>query len=133
MNNETGHSQKLSRKQEAAILGLLTLPTMAQAAESAGITSRTLLRWLKNEDFIEAYRQARREVVQQAVAGIQGAMSEALDTLRDVMKDAQATPAARVSAARTILDMGLKGVELEDVLVRLEALETQLNNSMERT
>ncbi|ACL06907.1 phage protein [Desulfatibacillum aliphaticivorans] len=133
MNNETGHSQKLSRKQEAAILGLLTLPTMAQAAESAGITSRTLLRWLKNEDFIEAYRQARREVVQQAVAGIQGAMSEALDTLRGVMKDAQATPAARVSAARTILDMGLKGVELEDVLVRLEALETQLNNSMERT
>ena len=34
---------------------------------------------------------------------------------------------ARVSAARTVLELALKGVELEDLAVRVEELELQVS------
>ena len=34
---------------------------------------------------------------------------------------------ARVSAARTVLELALKGVELEDLAVRVEELESQVS------
>ncbi len=124
---QSGHGEKLSRSQEKAIAGLLTQPTIKEAAKSAGIGNRTLIGWLKNEpSFIASYRQARREVVRAAIAGIQGAMHEAVEALRDVLNDSDAPASARVSAARVILDSGLRGAELEDLETRIEALEKEI-------
>jgi hypothetical protein len=50
-------------------------------------------------------------------------MSEAVDTLSDVMKGATTFPAARVSAAKAILDFAMKAVELEDLAERVGELE----------
>ncbi|HEY6341217.1 MAG TPA: hypothetical protein VIY49_06980 [Bryobacteraceae bacterium] len=58
----------------------------------------------------------------QAAALLQGAAREAVDTLRAIQSNGE-TEAARVSAARTILDMALKAADLEDVQRRLDALE----------
>jgi hypothetical protein len=119
----SGHGQKLSRKEEAAISALLTQGTLAEAASLAGIGEATLRRWLQRDHFQAAYRRARRETVSQAVAHLQRVSGEAVETLRSIMQDDQKPSSARVTAARVILEMAVKAVELEDLEVRIAALE----------
>jgi hypothetical protein len=126
-----GPGEKLTRKQEVAIAALLTAPTIADAADTASISEPTLWRWLQREDFQTAYRQARREAVSQAVAYLQRVAGEAVDTLRAVMQDAQKPASARVSAARAVLDLAIRGVELEDLEARIQTLERCLADRVE--
>ena len=121
-----GHGEKLSRNQERAISALLVHPTMTQAADAAGIGEVTLWRWLRIPTFKEQYRLARREAVSQAVGQLQAACSVAVVALTDISKDVTCPASARVSAAKTVLEMALKGVELEDLAVRVEDLEQQV-------
>lgn len=114
---------KLNHKQESAIAALLSAPTVAQAATVAGIGEGTLWRWLALPTFQTQYRAARREVVGHAVARLQAACRAAVDTLESVMANGEAAPASRVSAARAVLEMAFKAVELDDLAVRVEALE----------
>ena len=116
----------ISRKQDTAIGALLSRPTISAAAESVGIGESTLRRWLKDRDFLAAYRAARREAVSQAVGHLQGACSVAVLALTDISQDVNNPASARVSAARTVLELALKGVELEDLAVRVEELELQV-------
>ena len=118
-----GHGEKLSRKQEALISALLTAPTLADAAHTAGIGEVTAWRWLKDATFQATYREARRQVVQQAIVQVQQATGEAVETLRQVMQAADAPASAKVSAAKTILETAAKAVELEDLEARIVALE----------
>jgi len=120
-----GHGEKLSRKQEALISALLTAPRLADAAQTAGIGEVTAWRWLKQEAFQTAYREARRAVVQYAIVQVQHATGTAVQTLLAVMQDANAPASAKVSAAKTILETAVKAVELEDLEVRIAALEAQ--------
>ena len=118
-----GHGEKLSRKQEALISALLLEPTLAEAAQAAGIGEVTAWRWLQDAAFQAAYREARREVVRHAITQVQRATGEAVETLRNVMQDADAPASARVSAAKAVLETAVKAVELEDLEARIAALE----------
>jgi hypothetical protein len=66
-----GHGEKFGRKQEDAIAALLTQRNVEEAARTAGIGARTLLRWLKLPEFQDAYRQARREAFSQSISRLQ--------------------------------------------------------------
>ena len=118
-----GHGEKLSRKQEQAIAALLSEPTICAAAKHIGVNEATLYRWLQHEEFQTSYRQARRESVTQAIAGLQQACGEAVQTLREIMTDSEAPASSRVTAARAVLDTALRAVELEDIEERVAALE----------
>ena len=117
------HGEKLSRKQELAIAALFTCSAITDAAKQCSIGEVTLHRWLKDATFQAAYREARRQVVQQAIVQVQRATGEAVETLRSVMQDAAAPASAKVSAAKTILETAVKAVELEDLEARIVALE----------
>jgi len=121
-----GHGEKWSRKKDAAILALVTEPTIADAAKKAGISHATLHRWLQIKDFKDAYREAKREAVSAAISRLQRTATEAVDALRDVMNDAESPANARVSAARAILELAIKAIELEDLEARVEQLEALL-------
>ena len=118
-----GHGEKQEQKQERAISALLSAPSLREAAKEAGISEATLHRWLKNEDFQTAYRAAKREVVNHAICRLQRSSGHAVETLETVMKGAGNPPTARVSAAKIILEMALKGVEVEDLERRIIDLE----------
>ena len=66
-----GHGSKFSRKQEAAILALLTQRSVEEAARVAGIGTQTLYRWMKEPEFDAAYRRARRAAFGQSIARLQ--------------------------------------------------------------
>ena len=116
-------AQKRARKKEQAIAALLVQPIIAKAAKQGGVGERTLLRWLKRDDFQAALRIAQRKVLSQAIAQLQQATSESVETFRSVMMDEDAPASARVAAARIVLDFAIKGVDREDLEERLTALE----------
>jgi len=118
-----GHGQKYTRRHEAALVALLSEPTMDAAAKKAGVSISTLSRWMELAEFQEKYRQARRDSVTTATTALQRHAAGAVATLAEVMGDPTAPPAVRVSAARIILEMTYRAVETEDVLTRLAALE----------
>ena len=116
----------LTPRQEQSITALLVQGSLQAAAAASGINEKTLRRWLREDAaFQMAYRDARRQVVQQAIVQVQQATGEAVETLRKVMQDADAPASAKVSAAKTILDTAVKAIELEDLEQRIVALETQ--------
>lgn len=121
-----GHGEKLSRKKDQAVMALITEPTMKAAADKIGITPRTLYKWLKMPEFRSAYMQAKREAVSVAITRLQQAATEAVEALRAIMNDASKPASARVAAARAILEMAIKAIEIEDLEVRIEELEHKI-------
>ena len=119
----TGHGEKLSRKREQAISALLVAPTVGDAAEVVGVGARTLHRWLKDPSFRADYLAARRAVVSHTTSALQQASSLAVHTLVDVMGDENAPSSSRVAAARAVVDLSYRGVELEDLSFRVDCLE----------
>lgn len=113
----------LGRKQEEAIAALLSQRNVEEAARTAGIGARTLLRWLKLPEFQNAYREARREAFGQAVARLQQGTSAAATTLLKVMIDPSAPPSVRVRAAEAVFNHAFRAIEIEEIEARLAALE----------
>jgi hypothetical protein len=119
-------SGEISRKQEQAIAALLTCSSIADAVQQCGMAESTLYRWLKETAFRAAYREARRQVVQQAIGQLQQATGTAVQTLVTIMQHAEASASAKVSAAKAILETAVKAVEIEDLEARITALEQRL-------
>ena len=118
-----GHGEKLGRKQDEAIAALLSHRNLEEAARAAGVGTRTLMRWLKLPEFIQEYRQARREAVHQAVARLQQATGAAATIVMRLMTDPNAPAAVKLRAAECVFDRAIKGIELEDIEARVAALE----------
>jgi hypothetical protein len=68
-------------------------------------------------------RKARRQSMERSVAQLQQASLTAVKTLQEIMQDRKASASARVMAARTVLEMGLRATEVDDVGDRLAAVE----------
>jgi len=125
----SGHGEKLTRKQEQAIAALLTRRTIEEAAEAVGVSASTLRRWLKNPKFAASYREARRQVVDHALARLQRATGLAISVLMQVMLDQEAPASPRVAAARAVLDYALRIKEIEELEERVSRLEEVLEGS----
>ena len=117
---------KLSRNQEKALAALLSQPSVHDAAQAVGVGERTLWRWLQANDFKEAYRKARSQLVSRAIAHIQAGMGDAVRTLKDIIADKNAPPTVRVSAAKAMIDFGMKGIEIEDLEYRVSELQKRI-------
>jgi DNA-binding MurR/RpiR family transcriptional regulator len=126
-----GNAGKRSQREDAALAALLSELTIAEAATKAGISESTLLRWLRDPTFQGRYREARRQVVEQAIVGLQQAAGDAVTVLSAIAGDATQPAGARVSAARTILDQSFRSLELVDLVERIEQLERAQNGSVE--
>jgi len=124
-----GRGTKLGRKQEEAIAALLTQRNIEEAAYSAGIRTRTLLRWLKLPEFSAAYRQARRAAFGQAIGRLQQATSAAATTLLKTMIDASTPASVRVRAADSIFNHAAKAIEIDDIEARVQELERAVKTS----
>lgn len=106
---------------QRALTALLNTPTITEAAASCGLSEATLYRYLTEKDFVKDYRDARRMVVENSITQIQKITHKAVEALERNLTSGN--PQVEVSAARIILDNSLKGVELIDVIERLEVLE----------
>ena len=120
---------KSERLKEATIVALLTSSSIEDAAQSVGISETTIYRWLKMPDFQDALTEAKREAVRVAVAKLQQGAGEAVDALKGIMSDSKAPASARVSAAKTVIDMALKSTEIEEITKRIDELERTMEKN----
>jgi len=119
----TGHGAKFGRKKEEAIAALLSQRSIEEAARVAGVAAKTLYRWLEVPEFQDAYLQARRQVCFQANARLQQASGAAASIMLTLMLDTNVPASSRLRAADSVLDRGAKGIEQEDLEMRLRRLE----------
>ncbi len=118
--------EKLSAKQERALVALLDCGEIKKAAETAGVNEATLWRWLQLSDFQSRYRAARRQLVETAIAQLQSDCTTAARVLREVAEDREAPASSRVAAARAIIEQSVSAVQLTDLQERLEEVERLL-------
>ena len=108
---------------EDAIAALLSQRNVDEAARSAGIGTRTLLRWMKDPEFDAAFRAARRAAFGQTTARLQEGSSAAATILMKLMLDANTPASTRVRAAEIIVSHAAKAIEIEDIEARVSELE----------
>ncbi len=118
--------EKLTPKQERALVALLDCGEIKKASEIAEVGEVTLWRWLQSPDFQSRYRAARRQLVETAIAQLQSDCTVAARVLREVAEDREAPASSRVAAARTILEQSIGAIELMDLQERVEMLEKSL-------
>ena len=119
-------NKALSAKQEKAIAALLETPTTRAAAQAAGVSEATIWRWLADEAFASVYRNARAKALENTLSALQAAGADAVQALREVMNDVNAKGSERVSAAKAIIELGLRGREVLETEARLADLEARL-------
>jgi hypothetical protein len=121
-----GHGEKLTRKAEAAIAALMSEPTVEAAAIQARVSHATLKNWLKRPASQQAYRAARRQIVEAAVIRVQQMAMAGTAELHKLLRSRREP--IRLKAATTILTFAIRGLEQDDLVTRVENLEEAARN-----
>lgn len=88
---------------DAIIAALLTGATQREAAAEAGVSHRTVQRWLADPGFARRLQEAQAEVVKQVRRRIDDRTRHAADTLAKIADGTITADPVRVSAARALL------------------------------
>ena len=86
-------------RHEKVISALLSTNTREEAAEKLGINSRTIRRYFTDPEFLERYNEAAKAIIGNSTQQIQK------------------------SAARSLLEYGIRLTEINDIGDRLDKLE----------
>ena len=114
--------ETLTARQEKVLATLLVAPSLESAAQTAGISPRTLYRWIHEDPLFEVeYRSARRQAIDGAIASLQLAASDSVEALRSALTDRNVSN--RIRAASILLDNALKAHEAFDLAERVKELE----------
>jgi transposase-like protein len=114
----------LTAQQDAAIIALLSCPTIKAAARKAKVAESTLYVWLKTPLFRDEYRRSRQLVVSQALGVLGSATKDAVATLKRNLKCKE--PGVEVRAAIGILDKAINGQAMADLQAEIEELRGML-------
>ncbi len=100
------NSSMLSNNQIHALPFMTSSRTFTEAAERAGISPRTIHRWMNDPAFREEYEQQRDEAAAIARAALRALMLDAVAVLAERLDTED--PQERVRAAKTILSFDTK-------------------------
>jgi hypothetical protein len=115
-----------SRRGDAQLLAALAQgQSLTEAAKAARLSESTARRRLADPAFRAALSEARQRAVARAVTILASGMAEAAARLRWLSARA-GEERVQLAAARTVIEQGLKGVELLDLAERITALEERL-------
>lgn len=120
-------AENLNIRQDRFLKALLEAPSVDLACKQAGINRTTGYKYLKDDVFLTEYRKLRREAMQQVTARLQKTSEQAVTVLQEIMVDSDNSPNARVQAAKNVLDVAYRSLELDDVQARIEEIEKVIN------
>jgi hypothetical protein len=75
---------------EQSVIAVLTARNLDEAANSIGVSPKTLLRWQKLPEFARAFREAKTATFRQSLARLQQASGPAVTTLLKILVDPKA-------------------------------------------
>jgi hypothetical protein len=111
----------LTTKQQKAIAALLSESTIGKAAAVAGVSEKTLHRWLDDSTFRAALQDAEGKLIDGVSRFLLSGQTKALRVLSELMENANDTN--RRLSAIAWLDLTIKMRELNDIEERLSRLE----------
>jgi hypothetical protein len=117
---------KVSKAQHVVLTALACGATVESAARRAGVTERTVYRYLADPAFRQRVHQARADQFERTAGALTAAAIAAVKRLTELLQDPSASPAVQRSAARDLLEMNLRYREGADWETRLAALEARL-------
>jgi hypothetical protein len=106
---------------DALVLALATGLSVPQAAKRAKIGMTSAYRRLEDPAVRAAVKKARDDILGQAIAKLVNASCQAVDVLTENLKADD--PNVKLKAAAAILQNMIAGVQLTELVHRLEALE----------
>jgi hypothetical protein len=110
---------------DVAAAALAAGKTVQQAAELAGVSARTIHRRLKDDPgFRRQVHELRAQMLGQAAGRVADGMAEAADCLRELLK--AKAESVRLSAARSLLELGVRLRDSVELGERIAALESAL-------
>lgn len=116
----------LSPAQRRALDSLLSGGSKDQAAAAAGVTRRTLARYLNDPIFRAALDKATGAAVGDVARRMIGGMETAVSIMLELAEDANTPASVRLRAAIALVEHGPKLFEQVEIIKRLEALEAKL-------
>jgi hypothetical protein len=114
------------------LLALACGASPENAARQAGVSESTAYRRLADPEFTRQLQAMRSDMVQRTAGALTAAATEAVRTLLDLLKP-NVSHAARLGAARSVLEIGVKMREMAELEGRLTALEGRLAADETRT
>ena len=105
------------------LVALATCRTVRDATKSAGINEATAWRYLQDPALKRALTELQTAVLGHAARLLATEMGAAIDVLGQIMRDEEASDSSRVSAARAVLDSGLRLAELVTLAEQVAILE----------
>lgn len=119
----TTSSVPLTHQQRRAIDMLLNAQTQSNTAKALGISERTLRRWLALAPVQEELASRSRHLRQAATLALAFGAAGAAKSLVSMAIGGIPPSSARVSAARSVLELLERACDLEAVLERVAELE----------
>jgi len=126
----------LSTNQVRVLEALLCEATIVAAAEHAGVTRRTVQRYLQDADFLAELHKRQDAALAAAVAALSGLAGDAVDDVRTALDelaghatgtDATGTDAYRLGRlALQVLAERRRQAELDDLVARVAAIEATI-------
>ena len=89
---------------EEVIAALLQSGTIKEAAKAAGLSTRAIYDRMEDKDFRAAYMAAKTDIIRAAVFSINRKLSEAVNTVSEIMSDKNTNAAIRLQAANVIIN-----------------------------
>jgi len=122
----------LNTNQTRAVAAILEHPTLEAAAESTGVTSRTLRNWLKEDDFARALDDAQMQMLQSHLGRLSGLLQKSAAVYEQLLNsDEDAIRLRSADSINRMFDMltarRLAVREMNEFEERLKALEAAYN------
>ena len=114
---------KSADRDDLVIAALIANPTIKAASAACGVSETQIRVRLRKPAFKKKYDTARRELLEQTTAYVQGALTEAIDKLLSIMRDPDASPQTQVNAASALVRTFLKLNENCYILNQIEEIK----------
>ena len=111
---------------EQIIAALISNNSIQAAAEACGISARAIYDRMGYRDFKAMYSAARADIIREADMSMNSRLTEATETIYNIMNDTGNPPATRLAAARVMLDNAAKCM---DRLTLADAIAGNYHNS----
>lgn len=115
--------ETITPAQRRAIAALLSERDVRSAAKAAGVSERSLWRWLNDRSFISELNAAQAQAIDATIRRLADLSGEAVSTLRAAMKGKSTPIGSKIRAADIVLGRLLALKELGDLEQRIAALE----------
>lgn len=125
MSKKVTRKNQVTPKQALALNTLVSGGTVPAAANAAGVSRKTIYKWLARAEFQAELNKAQSDAMEEINRALISLGLDAVDTLAVAMRDESNPPSIRIRAADIIFNRIAVITDLVDFENRLAALEKQ--------